>query len=158
MKLACVLAVALSASPSTAQVGKAEVPTLIRSFQLPGTNPEIARAELVRFSAPTTAAHLVDLVAEFVPAYGQAGGMQPLQMGPEGLTSVLFKFKDQRAIAAMVRAGASDSLAGPFGCRIFMNPSAGKPDPKAFAKIVHWCANAITVGNIDPTGIVANPR
>lgn len=151
------LGLLLCAAPAHAQGTNRVAPTLVRSFEVSGLDPKIARAELVRFPAPTTMADLVDLVAGFVPTYGQAGDMQPLQMGPEGLTSVLLKFKDQRAIAAMVRAGEGDQLGGPFGCRIFMDPSVGRPEPQTFASIVHWCANAITVGNLDPSAIAPKP-
>ena len=151
------VAIALT-TPGFAQETTIVAPKILRSFALPGVDPQIARAELVRFGTTTSAAHLVGIVAEFIPSYGQATNLRPLQMGPQGLTSMLYQFKDKRAIAVMVRAGESDNLAGPHGCRIFMDSSKGTPKSQDFGKIVHWCANAITVGNIDPSAFSPNAR
>ena len=150
-------ALGLANSADAAPV-KIETPVVIRSYSIPGGDPQITRAELVRFKDTTSAGHLVDMVAEFVPTYGQATNMLPAPMGQPGLTSVLFKFKDDRAIAALVRAGQSDNLSGPHGCRIFMDPSKGKPAKDDFANLVHWCANAVALANIDPAAISAGSQ
>jgi hypothetical protein len=146
--LAAVLALGTQANDEPVKI---DPPKVVRGYVIPGVDPQVVRAELVRFDRTTTAADMVDMVAEFVPTYGQANNMVPLQMGQQGLTSVLFKFKNDRAIAALVRSGQSDNLSGPHGCRIFMDPAKGKPTSDEFAKIVHWCANAVALANIDPS-------
>lgn len=131
---------------------------VIRSAAITGLDPAIARAELVHVGKAATADDLVDLAAVFIPTYGQASGMTPVNFGGAGMTSVLYKFKDQRAIVVMVHGPEPAHLTGPFACRMFMDPTRGKPDPAKYAQLVHWCANMVTLGNIDPTAIAAEVR
>lgn len=132
---------------------------VIRSYAPEGFEPAIAQGQLVALPAGTPAAHaLVDMVTEFVPAYGQATNFQPMNLGTGGMNSVLYQFRDQRSIVVMVHADQPAHLAGPHGCRIIANAAAGTPAPDQFAKIVHWCANAVVLSNLDPGAIVQQAR
>ncbi|CAA9517658.1 MAG: hypothetical protein AVDCRST_MAG91-2003 [uncultured Sphingomonadaceae bacterium] len=98
----------------------------------------------------------MDLAAEFIQSHGQATSMLPVNFGGVGMTTVLYKFRDRRAIVVMVHAPEPAHLAGPFACRIFMDLNQGTPDRAKFAQLVHWCANSVTLGNVESGAVVTN--
>lgn len=125
---------------------------VVRRFAVAGLDQQIAYAELIDTKRKLPLTSAADLVAEFVPTFGQAVDIIPMPIDEMRGIAVLFKFRDQKAVATFVEgeiAGSSEH----FACRIVMDAYKGKPESRQFLTLNRWCMHAVSLANLDAAAI-----